>query len=232
MLRSPLPHGAASCSAIALASAVARVGVVPGRLLHRGPRDRIRRRGRATFPGEIGPSMSVWPGPRPETSPRVSVLSTSQLRRNIRAGEDWSKFGVIHNRNSHLPGHMCGGAGGNRTPVHQPVDEPATTVPDIEAVAAPPAGRLATSPRGEVARARSFPGVSRLSGRQWSFPPPSPASVAGLRETGPVWHCCSRCASRHLRFRRRRRIALVWQFLLVPCFTSLSNSGRMPAQRY
>ena len=41
-----------------------------------------------------------------------------------------------------------GGAGGNRTPVHQPVDEPATTVPDFEAVAASPAGRLVTSLRG------------------------------------------------------------------------------------
>ena len=82
-----------------------------------------------------------------------------------------------------------GGAGGNRTPVHQPVDEPATTVPGFGAVAAPPAGRLVAwrSPN-----AWSFPGVSRLSGRQWSFPPSSSASVAGLRRTGPVWHFCSR----------------------------------------
>ena len=36
-----------------------------------------------------------------------------------------------------------------------------------------------------VVRARSFPGVSRLSGRQWSFSPSSPASVAGLRWNWP-----------------------------------------------
>ena len=34
------------------------------------------------------------------------------------------------------------GAGGNRTPVHQPVNERATTIPDIGTDAVPPAGRL------------------------------------------------------------------------------------------
>ena len=38
-------------------------------------------------------------------------------------------------------GEICG-AGGNRTPVHQPVNEPATTIPVLEADAASPAGRL------------------------------------------------------------------------------------------
>ena len=52
-------------------------------------------------------------------------------------------------------------------------------------------GGSAGGPRA-VTNAWSFPGVSRLSGRQWSFPPSSSASVAGLRRTGPVWHCCSR----------------------------------------
>src|SRR5918994_1545880 len=41
-----------------------------------------------------------------------------------------------------------GGAGGNRTPVRQPVDEPATTIPDYEAVAASPAGRSTTASGG------------------------------------------------------------------------------------
>ncbi len=36
------------------------------------------------------------------------------------------------------------GAGGNRTPVHQPVNEPATTIPDIESHAVSPAGQLVT----------------------------------------------------------------------------------------
>ena len=35
-----------------------------------------------------------------------------------------------------------GGAGGNRTPVHQLVYEPATTIPDIETDAVSPAGRM------------------------------------------------------------------------------------------
>jgi hypothetical protein len=34
------------------------------------------------------------------------------------------------------------GAGGNRTPVHQPVNEPATTIPDIDTDAVSPTGRL------------------------------------------------------------------------------------------
>jgi hypothetical protein len=63
-------------------------------------------------------------------------------------------------------------------------------VPGFEAVAASPAGRLVV-PEGST-HARSLPGVSRLSGRQWSFPLSSSAYVAGLRRTGPVWHCCSR----------------------------------------
>ena len=35
-----------------------------------------------------------------------------------------------------------GGAGGNRTPVHQPVDELATTIPDVATDAVTPTGRL------------------------------------------------------------------------------------------
>ena len=114
--------------------------------------------------------------------------------------------GEVQASSSATPAHLPGGrwasrrgAGGNRTPVHQPVDEPATTIPDSGAIAAPPAGRMTTSPCDQVVRARSFPGVSRLSGRQWSFSPSSPASVAGLRETGPVRHFCSRCLCAHLR---------------------------------
>ena len=103
-----------------------------------------------------------------------------------------------------VDGHFLrGGAGGNRTPVHQPVDEPATTIPVPGADAAPPAGRLTVSPHGAAVRARSFPRVSVLSCRQRSFPPSSPASVAGLRWIGPVRHFCSRCLCAHLRIRRR-----------------------------
>jgi hypothetical protein len=121
-----------------------------------------------------------------------------------------------------------GGAGGNRTPVRQPVDEPATTIPSFEADAASPAGRSTT----EVVRARSFPSVSRLSGRQRSFPPSSPASVAGLRVSGPVRHCCSRFCCPSPGIRRRQRTAHDWQFFLVPRLASLSNSGRVLGPRH
>ena len=48
-----------------------------------------------------------------------------------------------------VDGHFRrGGAGGNRTPVRQPVDEPATTIPGYEAVAASPAGRSTTASGG------------------------------------------------------------------------------------
>ena len=74
-----------------------------------------------------------------------------------------------------VDGTVCG-AGGNRTPVHQPVHELATTIPDIEAVAASLAGQMST----EVDHAPSFRCVSGLSRRQRSFPPSSLTSGAGL----------------------------------------------------
>ena len=43
---------------------------------------------------------------------------------------------------------MFGGAGGNRTPVHQPVDEPATTIPDLEPDASSLAGQLPVTSGG------------------------------------------------------------------------------------
>src|SRR6188472_3794704 len=90
-----------------------------------------------------------------------------------------------------------GGAGGNRTPVHQAVDDRDTTIPDFEADATSPAGRL-TSGHPEVSGS-SFRAASSLSYRQRSFPLSSPASVAGLRWIGPVRHFCSRCLFTHLR---------------------------------
>jgi hypothetical protein len=93
-----------------------------------------------------------------------------------------------------------------------------------------PHRRVGRPPRA-VVRARSFPSVSRLSDCQRSFPPASPASVAGLRVNGPVWHFCSRCLCAHLGIRRRERTAS-WQFLLVPRLASLSNSGRKLGPRH
>ena len=90
-----------------------------------------------------------------------------------------------------------GGAGGNRTPVHQPVDEPATTVPDFEAIAASPAGRLVTprtrpSPTPGLSLGSAvFPAVSGLSHRH---PPlllpgcggPAPCGIAAHDDSSPT----------------------------------------------
>src|SRR5262249_22217669 len=114
-----------------------------------------------------------------------------------------------------------GGAGGNRTPVHQAETARATTIPECGAHVAPPPGRL-TSRGG---RRRVFPR------RQRSFPPPAvfPASISRF--------CCRAAEERpraalrltmsldHLGTRRRERTAHR-QLLVVPRFTSLSNSGR------
>ncbi len=86
------------------------------------------------------------------------------------------------------------GAGGNRTPVHQPVDEPATTVPGFEAYAAPPAGRLVTSRSptpGLSLEPAVFPAVSGLSHRH---PPlllpgcggPAPCGIAAHDDSSPT----------------------------------------------
>ena len=170
---------------------------------------------------------------RPRRGARRTLTSRRGSGRDLRRSAFWRRSSP-RSASETAPSsrrRSSGGAAGNRTRVHQPVGGPATTIPDIEGVAPSPAGRMTTTPRDEVVRARSFPGVSRLSGRQWSFPPSSPASVAGLRVTGPVRHCCSRCLSTHLRIRRRQRTALR-QFLLVPRLASLSNSGRSPVQRH
>src|SRR5215216_3761965 len=93
------------------------------------------------------------------------------------------------------------GAGGNRTPVHQPVDEPATTIPVPGADAAPPAGRLTVSP--ECGGPRSvFPE------RQRSFPPPVVFPTAISR------FCCRAAGD-------RPRVAL----LLTMSLRHLSGSG-------
>ena len=121
-----------------------------------------------------------------------------------------------------------GGAGGNRTPVHQPVDEPATTVPDFEAVAASPAGRLVASS-----------GHQRLV-FPWSQPSFRPSVVF---PTVILRFCCRAAADRprvaflltmtlHSPEIRRRERTASWQFLLVPRLASLSNSGRVLAPRY
>jgi hypothetical protein len=122
------------------------------------------------------------------------------------------------------------GAGGNRTPVHQPVDDHATTVPDIGADAAPPAGRMIVG----IATSDQRSGFPEC---QPSFRPPAVFPTVILR------FCCRAAADRpraaflltmslHSPGIRRRERTARWQFLLLPRLASLSNSGRVPAPRY
>jgi hypothetical protein len=74
--------------------------------------------------------------------------------------------------------HECvdGGAGGNRTPVHQALFTSDTTIPVL--VLTQHHRRVGYLLRDRVL---SFQHVSALSHRQLSFSPSSTASVAGLR---------------------------------------------------
>jgi hypothetical protein len=100
-----------------------------------------------------------------------------------------------------VDGSFCG-AGGNRTPVHQVMNDPDTTIPALSLTQR--RRRVgSTITYSVVVRESSFRIVSSLSCRQRSFSPSSSASVAGLRWIGPVRHFCSRCLFTHLRIRRR-----------------------------
>jgi hypothetical protein len=62
--------------------------------------------------------------------------------------------------------HHISGAGGNRTPVHQPVNGPATTIPGFGPDAGPSAGRLTLRSTPSLFRVSFvFPNVSGLSRR-------------------------------------------------------------------
>ena len=80
---------------------------------------------------------------------------------------------------TYVPRHHNGGAGGNRTPVHQTLTIRDTTIPNFVANAATSVGRLVTAEA--VTRGLSFQTVSILSCCQRSFLPSFSASVAGLR---------------------------------------------------
>jgi hypothetical protein len=71
---------------------------------------------------------------------------------------------------------LCSGAGGNRTPVHQPLSDRDTTIP---AVVLTQHHRRVDYPLRD--RGTTFRAVIGLSRRHQSFPMSFPASVAGLR---------------------------------------------------
>ena len=120
-----------------------------------------------------------------------------------------------------------GGAGGNRTPVRQAVTVRATTIPEFEADAASPPGRLTS----EAVHGSVFPG------RQRSFPPSAVFPAVILR------FCCRAAVDRP---RAALRVTmslmspsrsggeselLLLAVLLLPRLTSLSNSGRTLGSR-
>ncbi len=125
-----------------------------------------------------------------------------------------------------VDGSFCG-AGGNRTPVHQPVNELATTIPGVATDAVTPTGRL--SARGGP---RSVFPVS-----QRSF---SPSAVF----PAVIPHFCCRAVmdwpratflltmTLHSPGIRRRERTAHRQFFWFPRLASLRNSGRKLEQRY
>ena len=92
---------------------------------------------------------------RSNTPATATNVSASQHTKPLVRG-----FQVGYGRKrAHSP-KRCSGAGGNRTPVHQPVNEPATTIPGIDTDAVTPTGRLSAlgGPRAVFPTCqRSFP---------------------------------------------------------------------------
>jgi len=77
-----------------------------------------------------------------------------------------------------------------------------------------------------ASNARSFPDVSGLSRRQWSFSPSSSASVAGLRWIGPVRHFYSRCLFTHLTNQAARVNCLSAILVVAPFYESEQLGSR------
>jgi hypothetical protein len=88
--------------------------------------DEKRRLSRVTARGKS-------PGP---SEPRAQWRTDQAQPGGARPGEVFRECHPV------IPRTPQSGAGGNRTPVHQPVNEPDTTIPDSEPDAGSPAGRL------------------------------------------------------------------------------------------
>ena len=116
------------------------------------------------------------------------------------------------------------GAGGNRTPVRQVVTDLATTIP------APRPRRLPNwrvSGPHEAATAGSFPDVSGLSRRQWSFPTVHPrfcCRAAWIWPRAPLLVTVFLSQSDG-EIRLRERTAHSWRFFGCPRLTSLKQLG-------
>src|SRR6185436_18255069 len=100
-----------------------------------------------------------------------------QCRRPAASPTSRSPDDTKHLVDGHLGG---GGAGGNRTPVHQAVTARATTIPEWRAHAAPPPGRLTS---------RGGPRIVFPIGQR-SFPPPACFQAVILR------FCCRAAVDR------------------------------------
>lgn len=131
-------------------------------------------------------------------------------------------------RTSSVAQKRCGGAGGNRTPVPQPVSEIATTIPGIASDAETPTGRLP-----DQARPRSvFPESQQSFPLAMVFPIVIPhfccrAVVEWPRATF-LLTMTLHSSDRNQAARANCSSAILW----FPRFTSLRNSGRKLEQRY
>ena len=133
------------------------------------------------------PSVSQLPGPlSPRNRGRVPELSASYRGHDVHyepgphTRASWSTWrwcsqtaACTRTQGASTPAEQAEieWSWGNRTPVHQPMNEPATTIPDFEADAASPAGRLVViryrwpPTPGLSLESAVFPAVSVLSHR-------------------------------------------------------------------
>ena len=119
------------------------------------------------------------------------VATGSDSRRHSATNHLVRRLSCDAGRRSATPGDHEVELGGIEPPSIRRCTARDTTIPDFETDAVSLAGRLAN--RYRVALEPSFRPVTGLPRRQWSFPPSSSASVAGLRTTDPVRHFWSRC---------------------------------------
>ena len=175
---------------------------------------------------------------------RIIAAATGEILRTLtlnttRTYQPTGKpVGAPRNRSIRTPEtgvRMCGclatspcGAGGNRTPVHQPVNEPATTIPGIASDAETPTGRL--SARGGPRSV--FPESQRSFLPSMVFPIVIPhfccRAVMDWPRAAFLLTMTLHSSDRNQAARANCSSAILW----FPRLTSLRNSGRKLEQRY
>ena len=125
------------------------------------------------------------------------------------------------------PPTPLGGAGGNRTPVHQAMSVRDTTIPDFETDAISPTGRIfpiARKPR------HVFACGQRTFSRSAFFLAVIPRFCCRAAVDRPRAPFLVTMSLYNLRIRRQERTA-GWQFCFLPRLTILSKSGRTLGHR-